>query len=131
MRKLQGAAWAMVGVTAVLLTVTGIFALMVEDREDEVERIASFVDPYGNPSNQPLAYEGLAKRDYEQYTKEGKRYQIAAFTFLGLSAAAAVTAATLFIVDHVTKPKKPKEHSLKVRPLLGPKGAGLTLGLEF
>jgi hypothetical protein len=129
MRKLQGAAWAMVGITAVLLTFTGVFALMVEDREDEMERMASFVDPYSDPPMQPLPYEGRTKRDFEQYNKEGRHFEIVGFTFLGLSAAAAIAATTLFVLDHVTK--KRKESSLRVRPILGPRGGGVTLGLEF
>jgi len=131
MRKLQGAAWAMVGVTAVLLTFTGVFALMVEDREDEMERLASFVDPYSNPPMQPLTYDGRTKRDFEQYKKEGKRFEIVGFTFLGLSAAAAIAATTLFVVDHVTKKKQMKKSSLRVRPILGPRGGGVAVGLEF
>ncbi len=132
MRTLQGAAWAMVGVTAVLLTVTGVFALMVEDREDEMERLASFVDPYSNPPLQPLTYDGRTKRDFETYKDEGRRFSIVAFTFLGLSAAAAVAATTLFVLDHVTnKKKKKKESSLRWQPMFGPKGAGVSLGLEF
>jgi hypothetical protein len=131
MRTLQGAAWAMVGVTVVLLTVTGIFALMVEDREDEMERLGSFVDPYSNPPNQPLVYEGRTKRDFETYQKEGRRFEIVSFTFLGLSAAAAIAATTLFVLDHVNKNNKPKESKLRLQPLIGPRGGGVTLGLEF
>ncbi len=129
MRKLQGAAWTMVAITATLLTVTGVFALMVEDREDEVERLASFVDPYSSPPMQPLTYEGRTRRDFERYTKEGRQYEIVAFTFLGLSAAAAVAATTLFVLDHVTKKKR--STALMLRPLLGPRGAGVSVGLEF
>lgn len=133
MRKLQGAAWAMVGITAVLLTVTGIFALMVEDREDEMERLASMVDPVSNPPNQPLTYDGRTKRDFETYKKEGRRFEIVGFTFLGLSAAAAIAATTLFVLDHVTnkKKKKKKESSLRLRPYFGPRGGGVSVGLEF
>ena len=131
MRKLQGAAWAMVGITAVLLTFTGVFALMVEDREDEMERLASFVDPYSNPPLQPLTYEGRTKRDFEQYKKEGRVFGIVGFTFLGLSAAAAIAATTLFVLDHVTKKKKKEKSSLKVLPVIGPRGGGVSLGLEF
>lgn len=131
MRKLQGAAWAMVGITAVLLTVTGIFALMVEDREDEMERLASMVDPVSNPPNQPLTYDGRTKRDFEIYKKEGQRFQIVSFTFLGLSAAAAIAATTLFVLDHVTNKKKKQESSLRLRPYFGPRGGGVSVGLEF
>ncbi len=130
MRPLQGAAWALVGITAALLTFTGVFALMVEDREDEMERLSSFVDPYSNPPFQPLTYDGRTKRDFEQYKQEGERFEIVGFTFLGLSAAAAIAATTLFILDHVTK-KKTKESSLRLRPIIGPRGGGVSLGLEF
>lgn len=131
MRKLQGTAWAMVGVTAILLTITGVFALMAEDREDEMERMATQMvsTPRGS---QPLPYEGTIKRDFEQYQKEGKRFSIVTYTFLGLSAASLVAATTLFIVDAVTKKKKkPEGSSLRLQPLIGPKGAGVSLGLEF
>ncbi len=131
MRPLQGAAWALVGVATALLTFTGVFALMVEDREDEMERLASFVDPYSNPPFQPLTYDGRTKRDFEQYKKEGERYEIVAFTFLGLSTAAVIAATTLFLIDHITKKKKAKESSLRVRPIIGPRGGGVSLGLEF
>lgn len=131
MRTLQGAAWAMVGITAVLLTFTGVFALMVEDREDEMERLASFVDPYSNPPLQPLTYDGRTKRDFEQYKKEGRVFGIVGFTFLGLSAAAAIAATTLFVIDHVTKKRKDKKSSLRVLPVIGPRGGGVSLGLEF
>lgn len=130
MRPLQGAAWALVGITTALLTITGVFALMVEDREDEMERLASFVDPYSNPPFQPLTYDGRTKRDFEQYQKEGRRFEIVAFTFLGLSTAAVLAATTLFVIDHITK-KKLKESSLRVRPIIGPRGGGVSLGLEF
>lgn len=130
MRNLQGAAWALVGITAVLLTFTGVFALIVEDREDEMERMASFVDPYSSPPMQPLTFDGRTRRDFEQYQKEGKRFEIVGFTFLGLSAAAAIAATTLFVLDHITKKKK-KESSLRLRPILGPRGGGVSLGLEF
>ena len=130
MRRLQAAAWAMVGVTAILLTVSGVFALMVEDREDSMERMATFLDP--TQGSRPLAYADTTKRDFEQYDKEGKRYEIATFAFVGLSAAAAATAITLFVVDHLKKPrKKPGPRALRVHPLLSPRGAGLAVGLEF
>ncbi len=132
MRQLQGSAWAMVGVTAVLLTVTGVFALMVEDREDEVERLTSILDP--TQHNLPNVYSGNTKRDFDQFRKEGKRFQTAAFTFLGLTSAAAITAAALFVADHLTKhkyEKKARQSSLRVRPLLSGRGAGLAVGLEF
>jgi len=130
MRPLQGAAWALVGITAALPTFTGVFALMVEDREDEMERLSSFVDPYSNPPFQPLTYDGRTKRDFEQFKKEGERFEIVGFTFLGLSAAAAIAATTLFVLDHITK-KIPKKSSLRVRPIIGPRGGGVSLGLEF
>jgi hypothetical protein len=129
MRRLQGSAWSLVGVTAVLLTMTGVFALLVEDREDEMERMATFLDPYNN--GRPLPYTGNTQRDFEQYKKEGKRFEAAAFTFLGLSAAAAVGAATLFIVDHLTKGKERPARALQVQPLMTRRGAGLGVGLEF
>jgi len=131
MRKLQGAAWAMVGITAVLLTFTGVFALMVEDREDEMERLASFVDPYSNPPLRPLTFDGRTKRDFDQYKKEGRVFGIVGFTFLGLSAAAAIAATTLFVLDHITKKKKKEKSSLRVLPTVGPGGGGVSLGLEF
>jgi hypothetical protein len=140
MRTLQGSAWAMVGVTAVMLTVSGVFALMVDDREDELERMAKLLVP--SEGNLPLVYEGTTKRDFEQYQKEGRRFETAAFVFLGLTGAAAITAATLFIVDHVTKKdedkgegkgdgKRARTRSLQIRPMLGERGAGLSVGWEF
>jgi len=136
MRTLQGSAWAMVGVTAVMLTASGVFALMVEDREDELERMAKLLVP--SEGNLPLVYEGTTKRDFEQYQKEGRRYETAAFVFLGLTGAAAITAATLFIVDHVTKKdegdgegKRARTRNLQIRPMLGERGAGLSVGWEF
>lgn len=129
MRRLQGSAWTLVGVTAVLLTVTGVFALLVEDREDEVERMATFLDPYNG--GRPLPYTGLTKRDFEQYKKEGKRFEAATFAFVGLSAAAAVGAAALFVADHLTKDRERPARALRVQPLVSPRGAGLGLGLEF
>jgi hypothetical protein len=123
----------MVGVTAVLLTVSGVFALMVEDREDELERMAKLLVPA--EGNQPLVYEGTTKRDYEQYQKEGKRFETATFVFLGLTGAAALAAATLFVVDHLTKDTRKDKpsgaRSLRIRPLLGERGAGLAVGWEF
>lgn len=129
MRRLQGTAWAMVGVTAVLLTVTGIFALLVEDREDDVERMATYLDPYDG--GRPLPYSGITKRDFEQFHKEGRRFQTAAFTFLGLTAAAAIGATTLFVVDHLTKNRERPKRTLRIDPVLGPRGAGIGLGMEF
>jgi len=133
MTQLRGTAWAMVGVTAVLLTVSGVFGLMVEDREDEIERLASFLDSTSVPANRPLAFDGRTRRDYVQYMKEGRRYEIAAFTFVGLSAGAAISAVGLFVADHLQKKRRPgpPRRAFRVAPILAPQGAGLSLGGEF
>ena len=39
---------------------------------------------------------------------------------------------TLFVIDAVTRKKKPKETTRwRLQPTIGPKGAGLSMGLEF
>jgi hypothetical protein len=133
MTQLRGTAWAMVGVTAVLLTVSGVFGLLVEDREDEIERLASFLDATTVPANRPLAFDGRTKRDYEQAFKEGRRYEIAAFTFVGLSAAAAISAVGLFVADHLQKKRRTEapRRAFRLAPILAPQGAGLAVGGEF
>ena len=61
----------MVGVTAVLLTVTGVMALKVEDAEDQMTRLAVSRDPY---TSLPYPYTGPYKSEYEKYEKDGITY---------------------------------------------------------
>ena len=125
-------AWALVGSAAVLLTVTGVFALKVEDSEDNMRRLATSVDPNDNLR---VPYEGNYKKDYERYKKDGELYEKLSWTFAGLSAAAVVGSAVLFTMDYLRRRKHRKEKATKkrvhIRPTVSPRGGGVALGLEF
>lgn len=132
--KLEMAAWAMVGATAILLTVTGVFALKVEDAEDQMSRLSRSVDPLDNLR---LPYTGSYKKDYEKYKKDGELYEKLTWTFAGLSAAAGLTAAALFTVDHFMRKKNRKEkpasggRAVRVTPQIFGQGAAMGVSWDF
>jgi hypothetical protein len=134
--RLSLSAWALVGVSAVLLTVTGVFALKVEDAEDNMRRLAVTVDP---TDDLRLPYEGSYARDYEDYRQEGKLYEKLSWAFAGLSAAAVVGSAVLFTLDYVMKGEEEREvrekrgekTGLEIMPVVSPSSAGLVVGTRF
>jgi hypothetical protein len=126
------AAWAMVGVTAVLLTVTGVMALKVEDAEDQMTRLAVSRDPY---TSLPYPYTGPYKSEYEKYEKDGKMYEKLTWTFAGLAGGAAVTAAILFTVNYLVKPKSTSKErpgkAFRLTPRVTHKGAAMGVAVDF
>ncbi len=131
--RMELASWALVGTTAVLLTITGVFALKVEDSEDNMERLAKSVDPNDNLR---APYEGNYKSDFERYKREGELFEKLAWTFAGVSAATVACATVLFTLDYLNRRKKKKESIIKqsnlsFRPMVSSNGGGGSLELRF
>ena len=120
------AAWALVGTTAVLLTAAGVFALKMEDAEDQMKRLAIMVDPY---TETRLAYEGSYKSDFERYDRQGKLYEKLTWGFAAAAGVTAVTAVVLFSVRAVRS--KRERQKVSVLPVMGNKTGGLVLQTEF
>ena len=128
-RPMNTAAWAMLGATALLLTVTGICALKIQDAEDNMRRLAIYVDP---DTNTRLTYEGAFKSDFERYERQGKLFEKLTWGFAAASGAAAVAAAILFTVDHFRHRKHPKEKlSIRITPILDTHSGGVAVGGAF
>jgi hypothetical protein len=132
-------AWALVGTGAVLLTLAGVFALKVEDAEDNMRRLAITTDP---ANNLRLPYAGSYKKDFEDYRKQGKLYEKLTWTFASISAASVVTAAVLFTLDYLGRRKKRSKTGvaeknkttrlLRIQPFVNPQsGGGLTVKTSF
>lgn len=131
--RMELASWALVGTTAVLLTITGVFALKVEDSEDNMERLAKSVDPNDNLR---APYEGNYKKDFERYKREGELFEKLAWTFAGVSMATVACATVLFTLDYLNRRKKKKESMIKqsnltFRPMISPNGGGGSIELRF
>jgi len=128
-RPLNTAAWAMVGATALFLTVTGVCALKIQDAEDNMRRLAIYVDP---DTNTRLTYEGAFKNDFERYERQGKLFEKLTWGFVAASGATAIAAAILFTLDlfHGRKHRKDKL-SIRVTPMLSTRSGGVAVGGAF
>jgi len=131
--QMELASWALVGTTAVLLTITGVFALKVEDSEDNMERLAKSVDPNDNLR---APYEGNYKKDFERYKREGELFEKLAWTFAGVSMATVACATVLFTLDYLNRRRKKKESLIKqsnlsFRPMVSTNGGGGSFELRF
>ncbi len=120
------AAWALIGTTAVLLTAAGVFALKMEDAEDQMKRLAIMVDPY---TETRLAYEGSYKSDFERYDRQGKLYEKLTWGFAAAAGVTAVAAVVLFSVRAVRSKKE--RQKVSILPVLGNKTGGMVLQTEF
>lgn len=127
--RMELGAWALVGSTAVLLTITGVFALKIRDCEDNMKRLAVSVDPNDNLR---VPYEGNYRKDYERYKRDGELFQSLTWVFAGLSAAAVTGSAVLFTIDYVTRRRKSVSvRNGIVRPVISRDGGGVQMELRF
>jgi len=119
----------MVGATALFLTVTGVCALKIQDAEDNMRRLAIYVDP---DTNTRLTYEGAFKNDFERYERQGKLFEKLTWGFVAASGATAIAAAILFTLDlfHGRKHRKDKL-SIRVTPMLSTRSGGVAVGGAF
>ncbi len=127
--RMELGAWALLGSTAVLLTVTGVFALKMRDSEDNMKRLAVSVDPNNNLR---VPYEGNYRKDYERYKRDGELFQNLTWVFAGLSAAAVTGSVVLFTIDYVTRRRKSLSvRNGIVRPVISRDGGGVQMELRF
>jgi len=118
---LRKAGWVTVAIAVALATSGAIVGLGAQDRADELHRRTTLL-----LGNQPPVYDAGQAEAYTSLQSEGTAYNKASIALLSAAGVVAVTAAILFIADHVRRPKveaKPKG-SWALLPTLLPSAAG-------
>lgn len=93
--RLERSGWITLGGGAVLLSVAGVFGLMAEAHEDDLERQAAFRDNQGRPA----PFEGAIARDWDRLHDEGGRYADWGRGFLLAGAVAVVAGVVMLVLD--------------------------------
>jgi tetratricopeptide (TPR) repeat protein len=102
-RRLRTAGWIAVALGVAVATSGAILGLGAQNRADELGRRTNTT-----VNGQPPIYDANQADAYQTLMSEGRAYNIAAISLLGVAGASLATGAALFIADWVLLPKEAK-----------------------
>jgi tetratricopeptide (TPR) repeat protein len=125
--KMRIAAWVLVAGTVAVLTAGAIMALAAQSRSDEISRRYRFVDSQG----QPKVFDATLENEVANLRSEGELYNGLGIGFMAGAGALAVVTTALFATDYVRGKSEAKAASLRVTPMFGKNGGGISAGWSF
>lgn len=114
----KDAAWLFVGGALTFLTAGAVLAYSTSSVEQDIR------DLYVTADNSSPEFDASTRERYEALQREGRRYEILAWSSFGLAAACAAGAAVFFV-------RASRESDVTVAPTVAPTGAGVSLSLRF
>lgn len=114
----KDAAWLFVGGALTFLTAGAVLAYSTSSVEQDIR------DLYVTADDSTPEFDASTRERYEALQREGRRYEILAWSSFGLAAACAAGAAVFFV-------RASRESDVTVAPTVAPTGAGVSLSLRF